>query len=129
MSLLKFIRSEAYRQRCIAGDLPAWLERHPRKEYIVQVTVSTPPWVDRKALQELRDRATRATKLTGEQHVLAHVVPITHPRVCGLTVPWNLKVKHWLVNQREGNRWCEDQLHLFDWPHGTTQDMFPCTQE
>jgi hypothetical protein len=31
-------------------------------------------------------------ELTGVPHELNHIVPITHPMVCGLTVPWNMEV-------------------------------------
>jgi hypothetical protein len=60
-----------------------------------------------------RDKARVMTIVTGELHVLDHIVPVTHPVVCGLTVPWNLRVIHWRVNGAKGNTWNPDQLELF----------------
>lgn len=68
------------------------------------------------------------TIFTGERHVLDHIVPVNHPRVCGLTVPWNIQVIHWRANGSKGNTWCPEQLELFPMKtilHGpvTAQDI------
>lgn len=87
--------------------------RHVRRDYIVQAVLSAPDWVDRKALQALRDEASAKTAQTGVEHVLDHIVPLKHPMVCGLTVPWNLAVVPRAVNAAKSNYWCEWQGDLF----------------
>jgi 5-methylcytosine-specific restriction endonuclease McrA len=101
------------RARIAAGDSPGWLQRHPRRAYIVAAILSAPPWVDRAAVNVIRDEARRLTAETGVPHVLDHVVPLSHPMVCGLTVPWNLRVITYAQNAAKSNRWHPDQLELF----------------
>lgn len=113
MSIVHFCRKGS-RQRALAGDIPDWVTNNARADYILGVMISCPDWVDRGELRALRDEARRKTIVTGELHVLDHIVPVHHPRVCGLTVPWNLKVVHWRVNGSKGNEWNPDQVELFE---------------
>lgn len=101
------------RRRLIEGEKVPWIENSKRGKYIRQVILSAPPWVDRKALRLLQAQARWETIMTGVLHVLDHDVPLNHPEVCGLTVPWNLKVVHWRVNASKGNNWNPHQLSLF----------------
>lgn len=103
----------ASRARLIKGDVPAWIRNSTRGRYIAAVVISTPDWVDRRDLQNLKAEAAAVTERTGVLHVLDHIVPLNHPRVCGLTVPWNLRVVHYLVNHAKSNNWCPEQLDLF----------------
>lgn len=112
MSIVHFCRRGS-RQRVLAGDIPTWVSNNARADYILGVMISCPDWVDRAELRALRDEARRQTRLTGQLHVLDHVVPVHHPRVCGLTVPWNLAVRHWRVNGSKGNDWCPEQDEMF----------------
>lgn len=97
----------------LAGKTPAWVTAHIRASYLIHVALSAPPWVDRAALRAIQRQARALTKATGIQHVADHIVPITHPRVCGLTVPWNMQIVPWVVNASKGNRWCPEQGELF----------------
>lgn len=106
--------SPLMRARLMVGMVPEWLHKHPRATYIIQATLSCPPWVKREELYRFRDEAERLTRETGVRHVVDHQIPLNHPRVCGLTVPWNLAVIPWAVNARKGNRWNPDQLEMFD---------------
>lgn len=100
------------RRRLLAGEVIPWLERHARKAYIVAAVLAAPEWVDRKELNKLRAEARRKTMRTGVLHVLDHVVPLTHPDVCGLHVPWNLRVVPWRVNASKNNKWNPNQLTI-----------------
>jgi hypothetical protein len=56
---------------------------------------ATPPWLTRKQKSEIRslyEIAITMTKTTGEQYVVDHIVPLRSDEVCGLHVPWNLRV-------------------------------------
>ena len=97
--------------RFVPGMIPSWLWKHSRRDYIVQAVLSSPPWVDIKALRELQRQAAALPDGT-----LDHEVPLNHPRVCGLTVPWNLKVSTRAANLSKGNAWCQWHGELFDQP-------------
>lgn len=56
---------------------------------------ATPPWLTRKQKSEIRQLyqiAITMTQTTGEQYVVDHIVPLRGESVCGLHVPWNLRV-------------------------------------
>lgn len=84
-----------------------------RTQCIAAVVLSAPPWVDRWELYALKHTAAALTIVTGQLHVLDHIVPLNHPLVCGLTVPWNLRIVPWRVNATKSNNWNPDQLELF----------------
>jgi len=109
--MMKFT-SAKMKARIMAGQMPEWMQRHPRKDYIVKAHLSTPPWVKVAHFKNLRDRAKELTRLHGHEYVLDHIVPITHSHVCGLTVPWNLEVVPKRVNGHKNNRWHPDQTVL-----------------
>lgn len=112
MSVICYFRPGSKR-RAMQGDVPAWITNNARAPYILACVLSYPPWVDRVELEALRAEAQRMSTLTGELHVLDHIVPVTNDRVCGLGVPWNFQVVHWLYNARKGNTWCPEQMDLF----------------
>jgi hypothetical protein len=56
---------------------------------------ATPRWItiDEKTLmKKLYIEARKLTKLTGVMYVVDHIVPLRGESVCGLHVPWNLRV-------------------------------------
>lgn len=72
---------------------------------------ATPPWLTPEHMREiarLYAEAQQLTKLTGELHVVDHIVPKISPVVCGLHAPWNLRVIHWRANTEKGNTWWPD---------------------
>jgi hypothetical protein len=89
----------------MAGVVPDWLKIHKRRTYITQAVLSYPFWVDRQELVVIRDERDRLTALTGIPHELDHDIPLLHPCICGLTVPWNLKVLTRRENLKKGNSW------------------------
>lgn len=44
------------------------------------------------------------TQVTGIPHEVDHIDPVNHPRLCGLTVPWNLRVIPASENRRKSNK-------------------------
>lgn len=108
--------NRALRLRIIAGDVPGWLERHSRRNYLIAKYKSVLPWVDAQAIISIHEHAYAMTKKTGRKHVVDHIVPLNHPRVCGLTVPWNLRVVPDEVNSLKSNAWCDWHGDLFEEP-------------
>ena len=56
---------------------------------------ATPSWLSREQKAQIRELykiAITMTKTTGEQYVVDHIVPLRSEVVCGLHVPWNLRV-------------------------------------
>ena len=57
--------------------------------------LATPKWLTREQkgqIRELYKIAITMTKTTGEQYVVDHIIPLRSDVVCGLHVPWNLRV-------------------------------------
>jgi 5-methylcytosine-specific restriction endonuclease McrA len=57
--------------------------------------LATPKWLTRRQKGEIRQLyqiAMTMTQTTGEQYVVDHIVPLRSEFVCGLHVPWNLRV-------------------------------------
>lgn len=103
------------RELILDGKEPKWLTNHVRADYVRQVYLSTPSWADRSEMQWLNWCRRAWGEVTGVEHVLCHIVPLNHPHVCGLTVPWNLKLAPRAVNASEGNKWHPEQGGLFIW--------------
>lgn len=61
-------------------------------------------------------RRTRRDGWRGARWVVDHIVPLTHSRVCGLTVPWNLRVVTKAENDARSNRWLEWTDDMFNFP-------------
>jgi hypothetical protein len=100
------------RQQIIAGNEPDWITRHPRAGYVRQAYLSVPPWADRAELRWV-DWCRRAwSAATGIEYTIDHEVPLNHPHVSGLTVPWNFKLVPRAVNQHKRNEWHPGQKEL-----------------
>lgn len=67
----------------------------------------TPRWLTQSELGEIErvyEQARVATKSTGIQHHVDHIVPLRGRLVSGLHVPWNLQVLTAAENTSKGNR-------------------------
>ena len=68
---------------------------------------ATPKWITKEeklAMRQLYLEAQRLTKLTGERYVVDHIVPLINDSVCGLHVPWNLRVMTQEENLKKSNK-------------------------
>ena len=68
---------------------------------------ATPPWLTRKQKAEIRQLyqiAITMTRTTGERYVVDHIVPLRGETVCGLHVPWNLRVITQEENLKKSNK-------------------------
>jgi hypothetical protein len=103
----------AYRQ--INADrrkqqIKRWLTENPgisaarcaaRRARLLQ---AIPPWADRDAITAIYRQARLLSKQTGVPHHVDHIIPLNHPRVCGLHVETNLQLLTNSENSRKSNR-------------------------
>jgi hypothetical protein len=115
MSLHQYCRPGA-RKRILAGEFITWVHGKKRCKYIMTLILSFPYWVDKKEIMRLHKQVKKRTKETGQMHSLDHIIPLRHPRVCGLSVPINLRVITHAANMHKSNAWCEWHGELFDEP-------------
>ncbi len=66
-----------------------------------------PSWADQQQISRIYERARLITASTNVVHHVDHIVPLCHPRVCGLHVPWNLQIITADENQKKNNRLIE----------------------
>jgi hypothetical protein len=68
---------------------------------------ATPKWLSVKQKSEIRQLyqiAITMSQTTGEQYVVDHIVPLRSNEVCGLHVPWNLRVITREENAKKSNK-------------------------
>ena len=68
---------------------------------------ATPSWLTTKEKAEIRQLyqiAITMSKTTGEQYVVDHIIPLRGEDVCGLHVPWNLRVITQEENLKKSNK-------------------------
>ena len=91
----------------------AWKERNPvwvradTKARRRKHREASPKWLSstqKAAIRELYKIAITMTKTTGEQYVVDHIVPLRGESVCGLHVPWNLRVITQEENLQKSNK-------------------------
>jgi hypothetical protein len=86
-----------------------WVANHPDKNRAKTArrraaeTQATPPWVDHAAIAAVYAEQQTYIDLGVEVHV-DHIVPLRGENVCGLHVPWNLRVILAEDNLRKNNK-------------------------
>ena len=74
---------------------------------------ATPKWLSRKEKSEIRQVyqiAITMSQTTGEQYVVDHIIPLRSNEVCGLHVPWNLRVITQEENLKKSNKLLDSPL-------------------
>ena len=106
--------------------MPEWITRPTNNEntrrgqlYYAKLYTAQPPWANRKAINNIY-REARYMRRIGFNVTVDHVIPLSHPLICGLHVPSNLKIVTAKHNREKSNvlvpGLCE-QYDLFDPPY------------
>lgn len=103
----------------------AWVERNPekRKQLVhkyydknkakvlacvnlrrTRLLQACPWWVDIKEITRIYSQRRKISLDTGVPHHVDHIVPLRGKSVCGLHVPWNLRIIPATDNRRKGSR-------------------------
>lgn len=85
-------------------------------QWKLQRVLATPPWADMGRISTFYAEARRQTERSGVLYTVGHIVPLNHPRVCGLHVHYNLVVEPAALNFSKGNAWCDGHGELFAEP-------------
>lgn len=104
----------AIRRRLLTQGVEAALPKSWRRSWMIARILATPPWVDMKPIKKLYDEAAEMTQRMGVRYVVDHIIPLQHPRVCGLHVDWNMRVITYKENAAKSNHFCPEQMELFE---------------
>lgn len=89
--------------QCFRDSSRKWRKNNPLKRRAWETLrrakkmMATPPWVDKKELEVIY------LNCPAGYHV-DHIIPLKHPLVCGLHVPWNLQYLSSKENIRKHNK-------------------------
>jgi len=81
------------------------------------VRTATPKWLSKEQKREIDQIYTERwykTWETGVEHHVDHIIPIKGKNVCGLNVPWNLRVVTAKENLSKNNRFSEKDLQKLE---------------
>jgi len=78
--------------------------RHWKRMRQMRKRRATPSWADQDAIAAIYLEAARLQQSTGVAHEVDHIIPLSHPSVCGLHVPWNLQAIPRVANRQKSNR-------------------------
>ena len=68
---------------------------------------ATPKWItpgQKLAMRNLYLKAQELSKIAGQRYVVDHIIPLQSTAVCGLHVPWNLRVITQEENLKKSNK-------------------------
>lgn len=98
----------------------AWKKRNPHKGAADSMKRraaqfhACPWWADLLAIEDIYRECRRITRVSGIEHHVDHIVPILGKTVCGLHVPWNLRILPAKENQAKSNDLLPEIINLLN---------------
>lgn len=77
-------------------------EHSSKRRLITQMAI--PAWANSEKITEIYRLRDEVAAKTGIEHHVDHIVPLNHPRVCGLHNEFNLQILPRIDNLKKGNR-------------------------
>lgn len=77
--------------------------------------MATPKWLNKDQLSQIESKYKEARELTvttGTRYHVDHIVPLVNSKVCGLHVPWNLRVIPAFDNLSKSNKLISEVLNV-----------------
>lgn len=90
--------------------LKRWAEENPHRRRASKALrralecCARPAWANPQRIAEIYREAELRSRQSGAEHHVDHIVPLNHPKVCGLHCEANLQVLVASENLRKGNR-------------------------
>lgn len=104
-------KHKAANKQELAAKHAAWAKRNRGKRNATSAKHkaakmrATPPWADLDQIAAIYDAAAEIQRRTGQRMHVDHIVPLQHPRVCGLHVAANLQILPGAENESKRNKW------------------------
>lgn len=104
--------------RAAAGDADALFRVQRRKDVLKwnaqkrrsALQYATPSWADHQAIDAVYTEARRLSAETGIKHDVDHIIPLQGKKVCGLHIPWNLRVITKAANVRKHSSFGDEDV-------------------
>jgi hypothetical protein len=96
-------------EEMLADPDEIWFVKEPRRRKAL--IRATPAWADRDAIRLVYEKCALVNRrYPGTGFVVHHIIPISHPRVCGLHVAENLRVVSKSMKAKLGRRFDQTQM-------------------
>jgi len=87
-----------------------WFNKNPHirafysSEYRARKSKASIDSTDEIKINKIHEKCKRLSSLKGEEYNVDHIIPLNHPKVCGLHVHWNLQILTKSENTKKSNK-------------------------